>query len=131
MFDILPLIFDINNMILLINTIERSKLEIAIFKNDVLNIFQFETQTSAEDILPVISELLKQNKLSLQNITAILVNVGPGSYTGTRIGITVANTLAWTLDIPVLGYQDNNISKVIATAKSHKHFSGIVLPKYS
>ena len=41
----------------------------------------------------------------IRNISAIVVHSGPGSFTGLRIGITVANTLADSLGIPIIGQQ--------------------------
>ncbi len=50
-----------------------------------------------------IKKILKKNKLTFDNLTGIVVFEGPGSFTGLRIGITVANALAYSLQIPVIG----------------------------
>ncbi|GHV18600.1 tRNA (adenosine(37)-N6)-threonylcarbamoyltransferase complex dimerization subunit type 1 TsaB [Planctomycetales bacterium] len=42
-------------------------------------------------------DLLRQNKIELAEITTVAVGGGPGSYTGTRIGVMAAKTLAWSL----------------------------------
>lgn len=55
----------------------------------------------AQAVLPLIENILKERKLSLQDINAIEVNSGPGSFTGLRVGITIANTLGFLLKIPV------------------------------
>jgi len=47
--------------------------------------------------------LLTENKLTLKMITAIDINTGPGSYTGLRVGMAVAQTLSFFLDIPLNG----------------------------
>lgn len=52
---------------------------------------------------PVISDMLRDNGLRPSDLTGIGVGVGPGSYTGIRIGVTVAKTMAWALRIPVAG----------------------------
>lgn len=54
-------------------------------------------------VLPLIEEILKENSLKLVDITAISVLPGPGSFTGLRVGATIANTLGYLLDIPVNG----------------------------
>ncbi len=54
-------------------------------------------------VLPMIEELLVQHKRKLTDITAITVTTGPGSFTGLRVGATVANALGYLLDIPVNG----------------------------
>lgn len=55
----------------------------------------------AQIVLPIIETLLKKHKLQLTDITAIRVNQGPGSFTGVRVGVSIANALAYTLKIPV------------------------------
>lgn len=57
----------------------------------------------AQNVLPLITKILKRHKLKPADLTAIKVNRGPGSFTGLRVGIAVANTLAWSLKIPVNG----------------------------
>ena len=53
--------------------------------------------------MPAIEELLEQAGLVPADIDAIAVSEGPGSYTGARIGVTIAKTLAWTLGKPLVG----------------------------
>lgn len=54
-------------------------------------------------ILPQIINLLKKNKLSIKDIDEIKVNPGPGSYTGIRVGVSIANALGESLEIPING----------------------------
>src|SRR5699024_9667125 len=54
-------------------------------------------------LMPIIVEVLKQAKLSLDEIERIAVAKGPGSYTGLGIAATVAKSLAWTKDIELVG----------------------------
>ena len=51
--------------------------------------------------MPAIQEVLQESQVSMQELTGIIVAKGPGSYTGLRIGVTVAKTLAKTLRIPL------------------------------
>lgn len=119
-------------MILTINTINRNNIEIGIYKENKLHCFNFETEKQSEDLLVAIEGILKKKKLSLQDIEKILVNQGPGSYTGVRVGVTVANTLGWSLNIPVFGYKEGELDIALQkVAKSkEKNFSKIVLPHY-
>lgn len=55
----------------------------------------------AQVVLPLIDVLLTKCHTKLEELTEIEVIVGPGSFTGLRVGITVANTLAYALRIPV------------------------------
>lgn len=57
----------------------------------------------AQVVLPMLEKLLEENKLSLKDITEIEVNPGPGSFTGIRVGLSIANTLGSLLQIPVNG----------------------------
>ncbi|MCX6793994.1 MAG: tRNA (adenosine(37)-N6)-threonylcarbamoyltransferase complex dimerization subunit type 1 TsaB [Candidatus Gottesmanbacteria bacterium] len=53
--------------------------------------------------LPMIEEILAEHKLKISDITAITVATGPGSFTGLRVGATVANALGYLLHVPVNG----------------------------
>lgn len=57
----------------------------------------------AQVVLPLIEELLKKHNLQLRDLTAIEVNLGSGSFTGVRVGVTIANTLGFLLNLPVNG----------------------------
>lgn len=57
----------------------------------------------AQAVLPIVEKLLEEHKLTLQDITAIEVNPGPGSFTGVRVGVAIANTLGFLLKVPVNG----------------------------
>src|SRR3989304_8722745 len=52
-------------------------------------------------LLPIIIKILKKNKASFSDLTAVEVNPGPGSFTGTRVGVSVANALGFALNIPI------------------------------
>lgn len=54
-------------------------------------------------ILKKIKGLLKRNDLSFNQLEGVVGFKGPGSFTGLRIGLTVANTLAYGLRIPIVG----------------------------
>lgn len=57
----------------------------------------------AQALLPLLTELLNEQKLPLTAISAITLNTGPGSFTGLRVGCTVANALGLLLGVPVNG----------------------------
>ncbi len=56
-----------------------------------------------QDILGAINELLQKQGNTFGNISEIEVNTGPGSFTGTRLGVAIANALAFALEIKVNG----------------------------
>jgi tRNA threonylcarbamoyladenosine biosynthesis protein TsaB len=55
----------------------------------------------AQAVLPLTEVLLAEHNLKLNDLTGIHVNTGPGSFTGLRVGITIANTLGSLLKIPI------------------------------
>jgi tRNA threonylcarbamoyladenosine biosynthesis protein TsaB len=59
------------------------------------------TIDKSQAVLPLIEKLLREQKAKIEDITAISVHPGPGSFTGTRVGVSIANTLAWQLKVPV------------------------------
>ena len=55
-----------------------------------------------QNLLPMAGELLKKCELELNDLTHIAASVGPGSFTGIRIGVSTARALAQTLGLPVI-----------------------------
>lgn len=55
----------------------------------------------SQAVLPLIDKILKSRKLVLNDLTGIEVNRGPGSFTGIRVGVAIANALGFALNIPV------------------------------
>lgn len=53
----------------------------------------------SDNLLSKIEIALKECKLELKDFSRIVVGIGPGSYTGLRVAVTVAKMLAWTLNI--------------------------------
>jgi tRNA threonylcarbamoyladenosine biosynthesis protein TsaB len=59
--------------------------------------------THAERLLSAIDHLLQTVSLSIQQIDGIAVGLGPGSFTGLRIGVTTAKSLAYSIQKPLVG----------------------------
>lgn len=68
-----------------------------------------------------IAKLMEQNKLTLSSIDAIVVTLGPGSYTGLRVGLSSAKGIAYALQKPLIGLStlDALAQKAIKSAPPH------------
>lgn len=73
--------------------------------------------------MPAIEEVFKKVNMTPSDIDTIAVSEGPGSYTGVRIGVTIAKTLAWTLNKPLVG-----VSSLKALATNCLFFEGLLCP---
>ncbi len=55
-----------------------------------------------ETVMPAVDELLAEAGVAAADITSVAVDVGPGSFTGVRIGVCHANAMAMALGVPVV-----------------------------
>jgi tRNA threonylcarbamoyladenosine biosynthesis protein TsaB len=76
-------------------------------------------------LMPAIEELFEQLDIQPNQLDGIAVAQGPGSYTGIRIGVTTAKTLAWSLNLPLLG-----ISSLQVIAQNRLDFQGRIIPLF-
>ncbi|WP_312198120.1 tRNA (adenosine(37)-N6)-threonylcarbamoyltransferase complex dimerization subunit type 1 TsaB [Anaerospora hongkongensis] len=60
-------------------------------------------KTHSERLMPHIEQLLELGQVAKEDITAIAVSIGPGSFTGLRIGLATAKALAYVWNVPVIG----------------------------
>lgn len=65
---------------------------------------------------PLLDEMLATVNLELKDLGAIILGIGPGSYTGVRIAVTAAKTFAYTLAIPVLTVSSLEAAAFVARA---------------
>ncbi|WP_338779513.1 tRNA (adenosine(37)-N6)-threonylcarbamoyltransferase complex dimerization subunit type 1 TsaB [Metabacillus sp. FJAT-52054] len=73
--------------------------------------------------MPAIEQLLKDCGTIPAELGAIIAASGPGSYTGVRIGMTIAKTLAWSLSIPLY-----TVSSLESLAANGRYFQGLICP---
>lgn len=92
-------------MILKINTTKREEVTVELEDPKTGNIYKLaeKQKIGSQALLPMIVRILKKNKQKFSDLTEIRVNPGPGSFTGTRVGVAVANALGFGLSIPVNG----------------------------
>lgn len=57
----------------------------------------------SQTILPKLEELLDQEGKGWNDVQRVVAVTGPGSYTSLRVGITIANAIAWSRKIPIAG----------------------------
>lgn len=100
-------------MKLFIDTSDSEKIKVGLGERLVS---KMSRQNKSQVLLTTIDQLLKESSASVNDIAEIEVNVSPGSFTGLRVGVAVANIIGFCLGIPVNG---QNIEK-----------KGPVEPKY-
>ncbi len=71
-----------------------------------------------------IRDLFKENDFDLKNIDAVAVSKGPGSYTGLRIGVSVAKGLCYGLNIPLIGVGSLEAMGVHTAQNPADYYSG-------
>jgi tRNA threonylcarbamoyladenosine biosynthesis protein TsaB len=64
-----------------------------------------ESKSHASMLTIFIEEILKENGIRAHDLNAIAVSKGPGSYTGLRIGVSVAKGIAYAASIPLIGIE--------------------------
>lgn len=89
---------------------------ISLIKNN--NILKEKTiksdKTHSTNLVPTINNILNESNINIKELEEIIVVNGPGSFTGVRLGVTVAKTLAYTLNINI-----KTISSIDAIALSN------------
>lgn len=77
---------------------------ISIVKNNeiiYINKDSSNTDTSSK-VMPIIDEAFRNTNLNIKDIDKIFVVNGPGSFTGIRVGVTIAKTISYSLNIPLI-----------------------------
>lgn len=87
-------------------------------------------KTLARGLLRFLEDKLGEHGSSLGEVSAIAVMKGPGSFTGLRIGITVVNTLAESLGVPIVGVDGEHWRKEALVRLEQGKNDQIVLPNY-
>jgi len=87
-------------MKLFIDTSDREKIVVGI---DTKRFSENAREGASQKLLPLIEDSLKKEGKGFDDITEIEVATGPGSFTGLRVGVSVANALGWSLGVLVNG----------------------------
>jgi tRNA threonylcarbamoyl adenosine modification protein YeaZ len=75
----------------------------------------------AEVVLPLIDSVLRKAGVAIADLSALAVSVGPGSFTGVRIGLSTIKGLSYGASVPVLGF-----STLLANAGRVENFNGLI-----
>ncbi len=91
-------------MILHIDTKDQKVIKVSLKENGkIIKNLKEENEYGSQVLLPLIMKLLKAADCKLEALKGIEVETGPGSFTGLRVGVSVANALGFALNIPVNG----------------------------
>lgn len=84
-------------------------------------------------LVPTIEEVIEKARITLNDLKEIVVVNGPGSFTGVRLGVTVAKTLAYTLNLSIktitsieaISLSDNNPKKLVVVPDNKGKYLGV------
>lgn len=96
---------------------------VAILENDIL-LGEFtlnHPKTHSQKLMPMLESLMASLDLKIPDIDAIAVTVGPGSFTGVRIGLATAKALSQPFNLPLIP-----VSSLKAVAQGFQGFSGYI-----
>lgn len=89
-------------------------------------------QQQSELMIPEIDNILKEENLSTKDINAIVVAIGPGSYTGVRIAVTIAKIMGFLLNVNVYQVSSLEVMKdtlrptiCLLNARSNRSYIGV------
>jgi tRNA threonylcarbamoyladenosine biosynthesis protein TsaB len=77
----------------------------------------------AEVILPLLAGVIDAAEIALGDVDGLAVSIGPGSFTGLRIGLSTVKGVAYGGSIPVVG-----VPTLLATAARAVHYEGLICP---
>lgn len=111
---------------LLIDT-SNQPLSVALMQDDKVlsELNSNEKVNHSVQLMPAIEQVIAESKVLKENIDVIVVAQGPGSYTGLRIGVTVAKTLAYALNAELYG-----VSSLKALAATIKEDTRLIVPVF-
>ena len=89
-------------------------------------------QRQSEMMVPEIDNIMERNGVLKEDLNAVVVGIGPGSYTGIRIGLTIAKTMTYMLKIPMYVVSSLSIFKdekeptiCVLNARSGRSYIGV------
>lgn len=101
---------EVKAVVLYIDTSSNEEITVGLTVNGKKDIIKEKVgREKAQVVLPLLQKLLKKHTLTLNDLTEIEVEAGPGSFTGLRVGISIANALGYFLNIPINGKEAKDL----------------------
>ncbi|WP_295095551.1 tRNA (adenosine(37)-N6)-threonylcarbamoyltransferase complex dimerization subunit type 1 TsaB [uncultured Catenibacterium sp.] len=120
-------------MISLVMDTSNSYLAVGLYQDNVcLEAFQEKgSRRQSEKAIPTLKEVLDRHDIALKDVNEMIITSGPGSYTGVRVAMTIAKTLAAVSDVKIksvsslAAYAGMNQALIVIDARGHKVFVGV------
>lgn len=113
-------------MISLVIDTSSSYVTVSIIKDNTL-VHEFKKKVDndiASKIMPIINMELVESGIDIKDVEKIFVVNGPGSFTGVRIGVTIAKTIAWALNINVVPI--SSLELIATTPATNKYLVPLI-----
>ena len=117
-------------MILALKT-DQPEARLVLVKEKVLEEYRWQADRQlADTLLAEIKKLLSRHGADWNRLEGVVVYRGPGSFTGLRIGITVANTIAYAQNLPIVGTTGEDWAQEGVKLLEEATPGGQVMPEY-
>ena len=90
--------------------------------NSIIEINKENIKNHNSELIPILNDFLKENKLSLDNIDCIVLGIGPGSFTSIRIAFATIKSICYAKNIKIIG-----VSSLESLYQNIKSFNGLKL----
>jgi tRNA threonylcarbamoyladenosine biosynthesis protein TsaB len=106
--------------------------EIALFQDQKkIDTISWEAHRQLADTIHLkILQLLEQNRKKWEDIQGVAIFKGPGSFTGLRIGMSVANALAFSLKVPIIAALGENWRQIAIKRLLNQEDEKVAIPEY-
>ncbi|MDV3205283.1 MAG: tRNA (adenosine(37)-N6)-threonylcarbamoyltransferase complex dimerization subunit type 1 TsaB [Weeping tea tree witches'-broom phytoplasma] len=112
-----------NDKYLILDTSTSVQLVILIVSNKIISIQKnVKPKSFVSCMIPLISRTLKENNINISQLTKIIVGIGPGSYTGTKVAVLTAKILSLELKISLY-----KISSLLLLTSGY--YQSVITPK--
>ncbi len=104
-------------MLLFINTTDFNNLQLALIDKDAKEFTATVAFNENYKTNELLEKLLKKNKVAPKDLSKVIVCSGPGSFTGIRVGVSMAQAFGFALGIPVIAIPKSKVPKDLMKLK--------------